>query len=163
MNEDIEISPCGQWKHDHPPVRDINTEFAKQQTTGQRLADKIAGAVGGWPFILIQSCLLACWIAANVYFALHPALLKAWDPYPFILLNLVLSFQAAYTGPVVMMSQNRQAEKDRLTAQRDYEVDQRAETEIAIVMEHLLHQDRQIAALRQEISSLHRALESNKK
>jgi uncharacterized membrane protein len=75
----------------------------------------------------------------------------------------VLSFQAAYTGPVVMMSQNRQAEKDRLTAQRDYEVDQRAETEIAIVMEHLLHQDRQIAALRQEISSLHRALESSNK
>ena len=162
MDEDLEISPCGQWKHDHPPVRDVNTEFAKQQSVGQRLADKIASAVGSWVFIITQSILLTLWIVANVYFALHPAVLKAWDPYPFILLNLVLSFQAAYTGPVVMMSQNRQGEKDRLTAQRDFEVDQRAESEIAIMMEHLLHQDRQIAALRQEIASLHRAVESKK-
>lgn len=163
MDEESDNSPCGQWTHDHPPVRDVNAQFEGQQTIGQRLADKIAAAVGSWPFIAVQSAILALWIAANAYFALHPALLKAWDPYPFILLNLVLSFQAAYTGPVVMMSQNRQAEKDRLTAQRDYEVDQRAENEIAIVMAHLLHQDRQIAALRQEIAALHRALESSKK
>ena len=76
---------------------------------------------------------------------------------PFILLNLVLSFQAAYTGPVVMMSQNRQAERDRLVAQSDYEVNQKAETEIQVVMEHLAHQDQlildataRIEALRQD-------------
>jgi len=87
----------------------------------------------------------------------HPGFLRAWDPYPFILLNLVLSFQAAYTGPVVMMSQNRQAERDRLMAQSDFEVNQKAETEIQVVMEHLAHQDQlildataRIEALRQD-------------
>jgi uncharacterized membrane protein len=74
----------------------------------------------------------------------HPGFLRAWDPYPFILLNLVLSFQAAYTGPVVMMSQNRQAERDRLMAQSDFEVNQTAEKEIQVVMEHLAHQDQLI-------------------
>ncbi len=154
----IDSSPCGRWAHDHPPARDINAEYEKRQTVGQRLADKIATTVGGWPFILCQSVILMLWIAANVYFFLHPKLLKAWDPYPFILLNLVLSFQAAYTGPIVMMSQNRQSEKDRLTAQRDYEVDKRAESEVAVIMEHLLHQDRQITALREELSALRHEL-----
>jgi uncharacterized membrane protein len=72
----------------------------------------------------------------------EPGFLKAWDPYPFILLNLVLSFQAAYTGPVVMMSQNRQTEKDRLMAQHDYEINEKAEEELEVVMDHLQHQDR---------------------
>jgi uncharacterized membrane protein len=78
-------------------------------TTGERAADAVAGAVGSWRFIIIQSCLLAAWMALNVVaFARH------WDPYPFILLNLALSFQAAYSSPIIMMSQNRQAQKDRL-------------------------------------------------
>jgi uncharacterized membrane protein len=74
----------------------------------------------------------------------QPGAIKAWDPYPFILLNLVLSFQAAYTGPVVMMSQNRQTEKDRLMAQHDYEINMKAEEELEVVMDHLEHQDRLI-------------------
>ncbi len=156
--DESQDSPCGRWAHDHPAPRDINAEFEDSQTLGQRLADKIAAGVGSWPFILIQSVILIFWIVANVYFALHPALLKAWDPYPFILLNLVLSFQAAYTGPVVMMSQNRQADKDRLTAQRDFDVDRRAESEVAVIMQHLLHQDRQIELLREELAALRREL-----
>jgi len=80
------------------------------------------------------------WLAYMM--ARHPGFLKAWDPYPFILLNLVLSFQAAYTGPVVMMSQNRQAHKDRLTAESDYQVNRKAEEEIEVIMKHLVHQDR---------------------
>lgn len=86
----------------------------------------VAASVGSWPFIIIQSTLLGAWILAN------GLLIKSWlggepfDPYPFILLNLVLSFQAAYTGPVVMMSQNRQAAKDRDEAEHDYEVDREA-------------------------------------
>ncbi|MBI1798165.1 MAG: DUF1003 domain-containing protein [Candidatus Eisenbacteria bacterium] len=115
---------------------------------GQRLADRVASVVGSWPFIIIQSTILAAWIAVNVYLVvmeqLHPGYLRAWDPYPFILLNLMLSFQAAYTGPVVMMSQNRQSEKDRMMAQSDYEVNQKAEEEIEVVMKHLVHQDRLI-------------------
>jgi uncharacterized membrane protein len=109
-------------------------------TWGQRLADWVASVVGSWPFIVLQTLLLAAWIALNLWLARHRAD-AAFDPYPFILLNLVLSFQAAYTGPVVMMSQNRQADKDRRTAQHDLEVDRLAEREIRVLMEHLVHQD----------------------
>ena len=69
---------------------------------GQRVADRVAAIVGSWRFIIIQTTLLLAWIALNVV-----AYVQHWDPYPFILLNLVLSFQAAYTAPIIMMSQNR--------------------------------------------------------
>ncbi len=87
-----------------------------------------------------------CGLADNEYLLVYmaandPTYFQAWDPYPYILLNLVLSFQAAYTGPVVMMSQNRQAEKDRLAAEQDYQVNKTAEEEIKVLMEHLIHQD----------------------
>lgn len=88
---------------------------------GQRIADKFAVVVGSWKFILIQSLLLAIWIALNA-----ACLAFRWDPYPFILLNLFLSFQAAYTGPVIMMSQNRQAEIDRETMLKDYELSEQS-------------------------------------
>lgn len=97
---------------------------------GARLADAVAAVVGSWPFIAAQSALLAGWIAVNA--ALGPG---AWDPYPFILLNLMLSFQAAYTAPVIMMSQNRQADLDRLRAVADYQINLRAEAEIALLHE----------------------------
>ena len=116
-------------------------------TFGQRIADKVTILVGSWPFIITQSCILAIWITFNIYLALHPQILKAWDPYPFILLNLVLSFQAAYTGPIVMMSQNRQGEKDRAVAQNDFHCNVTAEEEIRILMEHLVHQDELMLAI----------------
>lgn len=145
MTESEQFGPAARYRHDHPPVRNPVAEHHQQQRLGQRVADRVATAVGSWPFIIIQSVLLLLWMAANTYLVvmekLHPGFLKAWDPYPFILLNLVLSFQAAYTGPVVMMSQNRQSEIDRLAAQNDYETNQRAEEEIRVVMDHLSHQD----------------------
>jgi len=93
--------------------------------TGQRVADWVARTVGSWRFILIQSGLLAVWIALNV-----TAYVARWDPYPFILLNLVLSFQAAYTAPIIMMSQNRLSEVDRRHAESDYRINVKAELEI---------------------------------
>ena len=105
--------------------------------------------VGSWPFILLQSALLAVWLVANAAFGGN-----AWDPYPFILLNLVLSFQAAYTAPIIMMSQNRQAEIDRQRAENDYSINIKAELEI-----ELLHQ--KIDLLReQELLALTRAVEA---
>jgi uncharacterized membrane protein len=107
-----------------PPRAPVNVRHYDQRTLGERVADGVAAGVGSWPFIISQSILLAAWILAN------GLLITAWlggkpfDPYPFILLNLVLSFQAAYTGPVVMMSQNRQAAKDRDAAEHDYEINQ---------------------------------------
>ncbi|HEX2025746.1 MAG TPA: DUF1003 domain-containing protein [Actinomycetota bacterium] len=96
--------------------------FGHKRTLGERVADGVAAGVGSWPFIIVQSLLLGVWILANGLLIRDWFGGKPFDPYPFILLNLVLSFQAAYTGPVVMMSQNRQAAKDRDEAERDYEV-----------------------------------------
>ena len=95
---------------------------------GARVADAVAARIGSWPFIVIQSVVLVAWLALNVL-----GWVRRWDPYPFILLNLALSFQAAYSAPIIMMSQNRQAAKDRLTAELDYEVNLRAELEIAAI------------------------------
>jgi len=150
--------PAAQYRHDHPPVRNVNEEVSKAMTLGQRVADRVAVSVGSWPFIIIQSAMLCVWMGLNVYLAImehaHPGFLKAWDPYPFILLNLVLSFQAAYTGPVVMMSQNRQTEKDRLVAQSDYDMDSKAEEEIQVIMKHLVHQDRLLVDAMTRLESL---------
>ncbi len=96
------------------------------RTFGERLADGVAARVGSWPFIAAQSLVLALWIAGNGFLIRDWLGGRPFDPYPFILLNLVLSFQAAYTGPVVMMSQNRQAARDRDEAEHDYEVNRRA-------------------------------------
>jgi uncharacterized membrane protein len=99
-------------------------------TLGQRVADSVAAGMGSWRFIIIQSGILLVWIALNI-----TAWIQHWDPYPFILLNLALSFQAAYAAPFIMMSQNRQSEVDRNKAENDYEVNIKAELEI-----ELLHQ-----------------------
>ena len=161
MSANEELGPATLYRHDHPPVRNPLVEHEGELRLGQRVADRVAAAVGSWPFIIIQSVLLLFWMAANVYLAvmehLHPGFLKAWDPYPFILLNLVLSFQAAYTGPVVMMSQNRQNEKDRLMAENDYQTNQRAEEEIRVVMTHLGHQDKLLLRAIARIDAMHSA------
>lgn len=99
-------------------------------TLGQHVADTVATTMGSWTFIIIQSVILAIWIGLNV-----TAFIQQWDPYPFILLNLALSFQAAYAAPVIMMSQNRQQEIDRKSAEHDYQINIKAELEI-----ELLHQ-----------------------
>ncbi len=114
-------------------------------TRGQWLADRVARWVGSWGFVAGQSVLLAAWVAANAILAYlvqnHRLAVGPWDPMPFILLNLMLSFQAAYTGPVVMISQNRQAEKDRLLAQRDYQSQVRTEADALKIMDQLAQQE----------------------
>ncbi|MCD8563359.1 MAG: DUF1003 domain-containing protein [Alphaproteobacteria bacterium] len=120
----------------------------KGLTLGARVADSVASIVGSWPFIIIQSCILLLWLAANIFGWIY-----RWDPYPFILLNLMLSFQAAYTAPIIMMAQNRQADIDRKKARKDYDVNLKSELEI-----ELLHQ--KIDLLReQEIKSLIKLVE----
>ena len=99
-------------------------------TIGARVADRVAATVGSWTFIIIQSVILLFWILANIY-----GWINKWDPYPFILLNLMLSFQAAYAAPIIMMAQNRQSDIDRHKASLDYDVNLKAELEI-----ELLHQ-----------------------
>jgi uncharacterized membrane protein len=97
-------------------------------TLGQRVADKVAATMGSWTFIILQSFILLVWIILNV-----AAYMEHWDPYPFILLNLALSFQAAYAAPFIMMSQNRQQEIDRQAASVDYQINVKAELEIELL------------------------------
>ncbi len=110
----------GMRSHARPP----------QLTLGQRIADAVAAGMGSWRFIIIQSVILLLWIVLNI-----TAYVQQWDPYPFILLNLALSFQAAYAAPFIMMSQNRQQDIDRRKAEDDFHVNVKAELEI-----ELLHQ-----------------------
>jgi uncharacterized membrane protein len=112
-----------------PRTRDIIGEFDKQLTIGERVADTFALTIGSWRFIIAQSVILAVWLLLNIV-----GWIKHWDPYPFILLNLMLSFQAAYAAPIIMMSQNRTSELDRLQAKNDYEINQRAELEIEEIL-----------------------------
>jgi uncharacterized membrane protein len=122
-------------------------EGSSAVSVGQKVADGVAAIIGSWPFIIIQSCLLAAWVTLNVI-----AWIRHWDPYPFILLNLALSFQAAYAGPFILMSQNRQQDIDRRKAETDYQVNVKAELEI-----ELLHQ--KLDALKeQELADLARAV-----
>lgn len=117
-------------------------------TRGQRIADAVAATMGSWRFILIQSAVLLAWVVLNL-----TAWVRAWDPYPFILLNLALSFQAAYAAPFIMMSQNRQGDIDRAEATEDHRVNIKAELEI-----ELLHA--KIDALREkEVLALTSAVE----
>lgn len=111
--------PKGSRKNRHPTnIR----HFGDDRRFGERIADAVAARVGSWPFIIVQTVLLIVWVVVNG-FLIHSWLGdKPFDPFPFILLNLLLSFQAAYTGPVVMMSQNRQSARDRDEAEHDYEV-----------------------------------------
>ena len=103
-----------------------------ERTFGQRVADSVAATMGSWAFIIIQSVVLAIWIVVNVI-----AWVSHWDPYPFILLNLALSFQAAYAAPFIMISQNRQAERDRHQADEDYRTNVEAEQRIEDLQRHL--------------------------
>ena len=111
-------------------TQDGSQAVDSQLTIGQRIADAVAATMGSWTFIIAQSVALMFWIALNV-----TAYVKQWDPYPFILLNLALSFQAAYAAPFIMMSQNRQQDIDRKSAENDYQINIKAELEI-----ELLHQ-----------------------
>jgi uncharacterized membrane protein len=101
-------------------------------TPGQRIADAVATVMGSWTFIIIQSGILFAWITANLV-----GTIRGWDPYPFILLNLMLSFQAAYAAPVIMMNQNRQQDIDRKAAQNDYSINVKAELEIELLHEKI--------------------------
>lgn len=115
--------------------RNIVKEFSEQLTFGQRMADKVAAFGGSWFFIGIFAIILVAWVFLNSFVLLK--LHKPFDPYPYILLNLFLSMLAAIQAPIILMSQNRQALKDRLRAEHDYEVNLKAELEIMALHEKI--------------------------
>jgi uncharacterized membrane protein len=116
--------------------KDVLKEHEEKSTFGQRAADRVASFGGSWPFIGIFFAVMAVWIGLNSYI-LFQMKKHIFDPYPYILLNLVLSMMAGIQAPIIMMSQNRQAQKDRLDANHDYEVNLKAELEIMALHQKL--------------------------
>ncbi len=137
---------------------DMHTSPKPSLTLGQRIADQVAATMGSWRFIIIQSTILLMWIGLNI-----TAYVNHWDPYPFILLNLALSFQAAYAAPFIMMSQNRQQDIDRREAENDHQINIKAELEI-----ELLHQkidqlrEKELLTMAQAISDLTQMLQAER-
>lgn len=129
---------------------------ADRLTAGQRIADGVAATMGSWRFIIIQSTILLCWIVLNI-----TAWMQHWDPYPFILLNLALSFQAAYAAPFIMMSQNRQQDIDRKEAAADYQINIKAELEIELLHQKLDElREKEVLALTEAVKALTAALQA---
>jgi uncharacterized membrane protein len=151
---DEETKLLAQLRHKHQAKRQSGSPPPEQCSLGESFADVVARTVGSWRFVIIQSALLVLWIVVNV-----TAYVRGWDPYPFILLNLALSFQAAYTAPIIMMSQNRQAVIDRDAARHDYEVNLKAELEIELLHQKLdLLRETEMATLIATIRELRQEL-----
>jgi uncharacterized membrane protein len=129
--------------------KDLEEELSKDLTRGQRVADRIASFGGSWTFILFFFLFLFLWMATNIFVLVR----KPFDPYPFILLNLILSCIAAIQAPVIMMSQNRKEEKDRKRSQNDYKVNLKAELEIKLLHEKIdhmiIHQNQRMLEIQQ--------------
>lgn len=129
-----EIQRIRELMRSHPKGtnRSANEVALDHSSRGERYADTITRVLGSWKFIIIQSSLLGLWLLLNSigwYFN--------WDPYPFILLNLVLSFQAAFTAPIIMMSQNRQSSRDRIASELDFEINRKAAGEVNVIQQKL--------------------------
>jgi uncharacterized membrane protein len=138
------------FPHDHPPVQNVNEIIEERATIGQRAADWVVTVVGSWHFIVGQSILLVIWVILNV-----TAWIQHWDPYPFILMNLFMSLQAAFTAPVIMMSQNRQSNRDRIEARNDFLINQKAEEEIRAILAHLDAQNEALVEIHHLLAQLH--------
>ncbi|MEN6294691.1 MAG: DUF1003 domain-containing protein [Chloroherpetonaceae bacterium] len=151
----MNISFPEPYKHTHPPVRNVNEVLAEERTTGQIASDFVARLIGSWKFLITQSVFVALWLIFNVI-----VLIYHWDPYPFILMNLLLSLQAAYSTPIIMMSQNRQTYRDRIDAHIDYEINKKSEEESRVILEHLDSQNKALEAIFNELNDLKKQISS---
>ena len=146
---ELEMNVVKSFREQELLSKDINTEFDRNITIGQHIADKVAEFGGSWRFIIIFALVLFTWVAINSLVLLW----RPFDPYPFILLNLILSCLASIQAPVIMMSQNRQEAKDRMRSEHDYEVNLKAELEIRHLnekMDHILsHQWQRLLEIQQ--------------
>lgn len=134
---------------------DVNAAFSAKASFGERLADGIARVGGSWSFILAFLGFLVIWTLLNTIILLS----RAFDPYPFIFLNLILSMLAAIQAPIIMMSQNRQAERDRFEAAKDYEVNLKAELEVLSLHQKIdMRVMTELTALREDVSRLNAIL-----
>jgi uncharacterized membrane protein len=117
-------------KHHHP----VNQRLIDRASVGERLADGIAAGIGSWRFLIVQTIAVLLWVSLNLV-----GLMQHWDPFPFILLNLLFSVQAAYTGPVLLLAGNRQAQKDRLTLEHAAAEGDKAEAQNQAILREIEH------------------------
>ncbi len=156
---DLENRVVGALKQDKSLVTTVEDEVGNR-TFGQEIADKVAAFGGSWRFIILFGVFILLWIGANIYILAN----KGFDPYPFILLNLILSCLAALQAPVIMMSQNRQEEKDRERAKKDYMINLKSELEIRMLHEKLdhliMHQQQELIEIQKvQIEMMHDILD----
>jgi CRP/FNR family cyclic AMP-dependent transcriptional regulator len=140
-------------------TRNINVEMEEKATIGQRVADRVASFGGSWTFIIIYVSFLVAWMGFNSFILLrygHGENGAQFDPYPYILLNLMLSMTAALQAPIIMMSQNRAAEKDRLAAEQDFKVNLKSELMLEELMRKSQAREGQIDELLESVKLLHR-------
>jgi len=116
------------------PLKPWHLLHRENSTMGARVADKVAGFIGSWQFIIIQSVIFAIWVVFNTIWLFDA---YQFDPYPFILFNLFMSAEAAYASPLILMSQNRQSDRDRIQAQHDYDTNIAAKEEIETILKEL--------------------------
>jgi CRP/FNR family cyclic AMP-dependent transcriptional regulator len=143
-------------------TRNINLEMEEKATIGARIADKVASFGGSWTFIVIYVSFLVAWMAFNSFILIHYGHGEGgaqFDPYPYILLNLMLSMTAALQAPIIMMSQNRAAEKDRLAAEQDFKVNLKSE----LLLEELMRRSQARDGLMDEVLAEVRSLRSREK
>jgi CRP/FNR family cyclic AMP-dependent transcriptional regulator len=143
--------------------RNINVEMEAKSTIGQRIADRVASFGGSWTFIIIYLTFLICWMAFNTFVLVHYGHGEEgaqFDPYPYILLNLMLSMTAALQAPIIMMSQNRAAEKDRLAAEQDFKVNLKSELMLEELIRKQRERDAQMDHLNNALQTLQGTLES---
>ncbi|ANL72423.1 hypothetical protein AMC83_CH02457 [Rhizobium phaseoli] len=134
---------------------DVNAAFSAEASFGERVADGIARVGGSWSFIIAFLAFLAVWTIINTILLAT----RAFDPYPFVFLNLILSMLAAIQAPIIMMSQNRQAERDRFEAAKDYEVNLKAELEVLSLHQKIdMHVLTELTGLREDVARLSAAL-----
>jgi uncharacterized membrane protein len=140
MKKKVRLARDRRGRHSHP----VNIVHYDEATLGERVADSVAGVIGSWPFLITQTVIVSIWVVLNIV-----GFIRRWDPYPFILLNLLFSVQAAYAGPVILLASNRQTQKDRLTLEHaDTEADDTGGRTLTILDEirsnteittHILH------------------------
>ncbi|HSS18959.1 MAG TPA: DUF1003 domain-containing protein [Pyrinomonadaceae bacterium] len=138
-------------------ARNINVEIEERSTIGQRIADRVASFGGSWTFIIIYLSFLAGWMVLNTFVLVHYGHGEngaQYDPYPYILLNLMLSMTAALQAPIIMMSQNRAAEKDRLAAEQDFKVNLKSELILEEIMRKSVSRDDQINQIASTVKEL---------
>ena len=144
-------------------ARNINLEMEEKSTIGQRIADKVASFGGSWTFIIIYLSFLIGWMALNTFVLIrygHGDGGAQFDPYPYILLNLMLSMTAALQAPIIMMSQNRAAEKDRLAAEQDFKVNLKSELMLEELIRKQRMRDAQMEELNRTLAMLPLAMQS---